>query len=72
MILPWRLISNQLIALNLAVCLCITLLLNIFPIWQGLLISLIIFVIDLLLFKYKVCSAGDIKLLMEYSLCFSF
>ncbi|SON51892.1 prepilin peptidase [Vibrio tapetis] len=67
-----RLISNKLVALNFAVCLFIALLLDVSPIWQGLVISLITFVIGLFLFKYKVFGAGDIKLLMGYSLCFDF
>lgn len=67
-----RLISNKLVALNFAVCLFIALLLDVYPIWQGLVISLITFIVGLFLFKYKVFGAGDIKLLMGYSLCFDF
>jgi|GEM_PF-299207 len=67
-----RLISNKLVALNFVVCLVLALLLDVYPIWQGLVISLMTFIIGLFLFKYRVFGAGDIKLLMGYSLCFNF
>lgn len=67
-----RKISNNWVLLNFAVCLLLALLLDVFPIWQGMVISLVTFVIGLGLFRFKILGAGDIKLLMGYSLCFSF
>ena len=67
-----RKISNAWVLLNFAVCLTLALLLDVFPIWQGLLVSLVTFVIGLGLFRFKILGAGDIKLLMGYSVCFSF
>lgn len=67
-----RKISNAWVLLNFSVCLALALLLDTFPVWQGLLVSLVTFVIGLGLFRFKIFGAGDIKLLMGYSLCFSF
>ncbi|WP_281222425.1 prepilin peptidase [Photobacterium sanguinicancri] len=67
-----RKISNSWVLLNFTVCLVLALLLGVFPIWQGLLVSLVTFVIGLGLFRFKIFGAGDIKLLMGYSLCFNF
>ncbi|MGF1834984.1 A24 family peptidase [Photobacterium sanguinicancri] len=67
-----RKISNAWVLLNFAVCLALALLLDVFPLWQGLLVSLVTFVIGLGLFRFKIFGAGDIKLLMGYSVCFSF
>ncbi|WP_261858382.1 prepilin peptidase [Photobacterium sanguinicancri] len=67
-----RKISNAWVLLNFTVCLVLSLLLGAFPIWQGLLVSLVTFVIGLGLFRFKIFGAGDIKLLMGYSLCFNF
>lgn len=47
-------------------------LLDISQLWQGLIIALGTFIIGLFLFRFKVFGAGDVKLLMGYSLCFSF
>ncbi|USD67754.1 prepilin peptidase [Vibrio sp. SCSIO 43136] len=67
-----RRISNQLVGLNFAVCFILALLLDYSTIWQGLTLALITFVVGLFLFRFKVFGAGDIKLLMGYSLCFNF
>ncbi|OZS41401.1 hypothetical protein ASV53_23930 [Photobacterium sanguinicancri] len=67
-----RKISNNWVLLNFAVCLSLALLLDVFPMWQGMLVSLVTFVIGLGLFRFKIFGAGDIKLLMGYSLCFNF
>ncbi|MDC5856844.1 A24 family peptidase [Vibrio europaeus] len=67
-----RRISNKLVGLNFVVCLVLALLLDASNIWQGIAISLITFVLGLFLFRFKVFGAGDIKLLMGYSLCFTF
>ena len=64
-----RKISNAWVLLNFAVCLTLALLLDVFPLWQGLLVSLVTFVIGLGLFRFKIFGAGDIKLLMGYSQC---
>lgn len=67
-----RKISNAWVLLNFTVCLALALLLDVFPLWQGLVVSLVTFVIGLGLFRFKIFGAGDIKLLMGYSVCFSF
>lgn len=67
-----RRISNQLVSLNFIVCLLLAISLGLSQLWQGVAISLLTFILGLFLFRYKVFGAGDIKLLMGYSLCFSF
>ncbi|EOU2462863.1 prepilin peptidase [Vibrio navarrensis] len=67
-----RQISNRLVSLNFIICLLLAMLLDISQLWQGLIIALGTFIIGLFLFRFKVFGAGDVKLLMGYSLCFSF